>query len=79
LINPCFDIWKQPAFELGGDKLVKHDAGYGGAFSSMFSWYFNKQSKTGISLQLGYKSAGYLAGENLAGGIILRAGLCFKE
>jgi hypothetical protein len=79
VINPCFDIGKQPAFELGGDKLVTHDAGYGGAFSSMFIWYFNKQSKTGISLQLGYKSAGYLAGENLAGGIILRAGLCFKE
>jgi hypothetical protein len=79
IINPCFDIWKQPAFELGGDKLVKHKAGYGCAFSSMFNWYFSKQSKTGISMQLGYKTAGYLAGENLAGGIIFRAGLCFKE
>lgn len=79
IINPCIDVWKQPAFELGGDKLVQHKAGYGCAISSKFDWYFNKLSKTGISLQLGYKTAGYLTGENLAGGIIIRAGLCFKE
>jgi hypothetical protein len=78
-INPCFDIWKQPAFDIGGDKLVTHKAGFGGSLSNTFNWYFSKQSKTGITLQLGYKTAGYLAGENLAGGIIVRAGLCFKE
>ena len=79
IISPCFDIWNQPAFELGGDTLNPHKAGYGGAISGNFNWYFRQNSRTGISLQLGYKTAGYLAGENLANGIIFRAGLCFKE
>jgi hypothetical protein len=79
LISPDLNIWNQPAFEMGEKTLRTQKAGYGGAFSSTLNYYFSNKSKTGVSLRLGYKTAGFLAGENLSDGLIFSAGLSFKE
>ena len=60
MIAPEFDVWNQPAFQLGGKTLRTQKAGYGGAVSSNFSYYFGKNSKAGITLRLGYKTADFL-------------------
>ena len=79
VIGPELNVWNQPAFQLGGKQISSVKAGYGGAVSSNFDWYFTKKSNLGISLRLGYKTAGFLAGENLADGLIFSTGLSLKE
>ncbi len=74
------DVWSQPSILLGGENVEKSRAGLGGAIlGNLFFKLTDRPFKMGITGHLGYKTAGYLEGDKLGRGIIVRAGLGFFD
>ena len=77
-VNTRLDIWDQPPLELGGDTIRESDGGLGGRIQGTFYYrLFKDKSLIHLTAQIGYKTAGFLEGEQLADGIVLRVGISF--
>jgi hypothetical protein len=77
MLSGRIHVWYQPALRLGspsGEVLGSEGLGVGGSLGARFF----PLEKVGLVLELGYKSSGFVAGEPLAAGILLRAGLAFR-
>jgi hypothetical protein len=77
VLDASADVWHQPQLEVGGSSLRKRPGGLGGAFQATL---FHRVRGPGgaplkILLNLGYKTAGYVEGERLDRGLILRVGI----
>ncbi|MFQ6069072.1 MAG: hypothetical protein ACE5LC_00945 [Candidatus Aminicenantales bacterium] len=74
------DVWYQPQLLLGGDSVVVKKTGFGAALLGTVHFRPIK-SKFPLHLftQVGYKSKGFLPGEKLSAGLIIRAGLSLSE
>ena len=77
--NLSGQIWDQPNIEFyQNDKLIAYE-GFGGQFISTVNYDIIKDKNLyGFTLQVGYKSTGYVIGEQLNKGLIIRGGLTFK-
>jgi hypothetical protein len=66
--------------KLGGDEFVDTRAGLGGAvqLGAHFK-ILRKENLANIYLQTGYKTAGFLEGERLRAGWLVRFGLSFVQ
>ena len=73
-----YDLWNQPTMDLGGSQTFNTTAGLGTRIS-LITNYQVKNLPIGIHTQIGYKTTGYLEGEQLDEGWILRIGLMFKD
>jgi hypothetical protein len=75
-----FNFWNQPSMKLGGDEFVDTRAGLGGAvqLGAHFK-ILRKENLANIYLQTGYKTAGFLEGERLRAGWLVRFGLSFVQ
>ena len=79
-LNAQVDIWDQPLLELGGETIKETKGGIGGALSATILFKVLKNERpVSIYTQLGFKTAGYLEGERLDEGLIIRLGLSFAE
>jgi hypothetical protein len=77
-VNARLDIWDQPSLLLGGENIIQTQGGLGSAIRGTFYYKIsNDSSLLHLTAEIGYKSAGYLEGERLDGGIILRVGISF--
>ena len=78
-LNILGQIWRQPEIKFYQNyKLINID-GLGGQFLATVNYDMIKNKHLyGLTLQIGYKSNGYVLGEQLSKGIILRGGLSFK-
>ena len=66
--------------ELGGSEITESAGGLGFSASSTFLFNVIKgQNPFSIYTQLGYKTTGFLEGEMLSDGLILRLGLSFRK
>jgi hypothetical protein len=74
------NIWNQPSLLLGGETVRQNRRGLGGAvFGNFFYKLTHTPLKMGVTAYVGYKTAGYLEGENLGRRVIFRAGFGFLE
>jgi hypothetical protein len=74
------DVWHQPSLFLGGKVLKQTRGGWGGALmATLFFKIFKDNPLCSLVAQVGYKSSGYLEGEKLGRGFMVRAGLSFLE
>jgi len=79
IVGARLDVWNQPALTLGGESLESGKAGWGGAvIGRLFYRVLGERSLLHLAAELGYKTSGYLEGERLSGGWILRVGLGFS-
>lgn len=79
-LNTKIDLWDQPVLKLGGNEIKETGGGIGGALSATLLFKVLKNERpVSIYTQLGYKTAGYLEGERLDDGLIIRLGLSFTE
>jgi len=76
-LEGIYNFWNQPSLNLGGTQIFNTKGGSGTNISMALNYHF-KKSPTGIYTQIGYKTPGYLEGERLNKGLILRLGLSFK-
>lgn len=78
-INTNLQLWDQPEIEYYRKKEFKTSKGFGGDFIITANYDFiSNYRKLGASIQIGYKSSGFMEGEMLDKGLILRGGLTFK-
>lgn len=78
--NTSIDFWEQPGLKIGGDSVVQTNGGFGGAINGTFIFKTLKKPRpVNIYIQIGYKTFGYLEGEKLSEGLIIRLGLSFEE
>lgn len=79
-VNTAIDMWYQPSFTIGlstGINSVQEALGF--MIQSSFSYFPLKNNfKLGIHGQVGYKTRGYLMGENLDKGLVVRLGLAIN-
>lgn len=76
--NARLDMWDQPPLLLGGEQITETRGGMGGAIQGTIYYRISKdRSLLHLTAQVGYKTAGFLEGEQLAGGLILRVGISF--
>lgn len=72
-------VWHQPAFVLGGTSARAIGGGLGGLVAATGRWRFGKETAalrpSSVVVEVGYKTAGFLEGERLERGLVLRAGL----
>ncbi|HKK26855.1 MAG TPA: hypothetical protein VKB18_02115 [Gemmatimonadota bacterium] len=72
-------VWHQPALALGGTSARTVGGGLGGLVAATGRWRFGKETAalrpSSLVVELGYKTAGFLEGERLGRGLVLRAGL----
>ncbi len=75
--NVGIGFWNQPKFLLGtASGLIEKDDGFGYVLKGSVSYFpVRTTNKIGIYGQVGYKTSGYLMGEMLQKGIILRVGM----
>jgi len=80
-LSATVDIWNQPPLVLAdGINMKKTHSGLGGAISATGILHIgNILSPVSFLLQVGYKTSGFLLGETLQQGLILRAGLSILE
>jgi len=72
------DIWNQPPLLLGGERMTETGGGWGGSIQgAVYYRLFKNRPLFHLTAQAGYKTAGFLKGEQLAGGFILRVGISF--
>ena len=72
------DGWIQPELELGGEEIRLTRAGFGGLVKMNFQIRVWEEPKpVYLSGQIGYKTDGYIEGEPLDGGLILRYGFAY--
>jgi hypothetical protein len=77
-INARLDIWDQPSFFLGGEQITETRGGLGGAIQGTFYYRISKdKSLLHLTAQVGYKTSGFLEGEQLADGPSFRVGISF--
>jgi hypothetical protein len=73
------ELWRQPAFQTGGTELSDHRSASGAALFGGFTWKLPRSSNDGVAAalysQFGLKSAGFVQGERLGAGPVLRIGL----
>lgn len=72
------NFWVQPAMELGGTSVFNTKEGFGGRLLGEINLHFGHSFPLGLYGQLGYKSAGFLEGEQLNKGLILRLGMSIR-
>ena len=77
--NILGQIWHQPEIEFyQNDKLMNAEE-LGGELITTINYNMIKNKHLyGLTLQIGYKSSGYVLGEQISKGMILRGGLFFK-
>lgn len=73
------DFWNQPYMVLGGQRPYSTHSGAGGRLLAEMNLFFNDVFPIGIYSQLGYKSAGFIEGERLDQGVVLRLGLSVRS
>jgi hypothetical protein len=73
------DTWVQPEMELGGITTFNTNDGFGARFVSEFNLYIGRSFPIGIYGQVGYKSSGFIEGEILDKGPIVRLGISFRD
>ena len=74
-LNINIEAWHQPSFQLGGENIKNIDEGIGVLANTSVSYFpFIKLNKIGIYTLLGYKTEGYVMGEQLDNGLLLRFG-----
>lgn len=79
-VHTSADLWDQPGIQLGGDKLYYTAGGLGGAIGATAVIHlFTRENSVGLMINAGYKTTGYLEGEKLADGPIIKVGLSFTE
>ncbi|MFK8005178.1 MAG: hypothetical protein AB8H03_02355 [Saprospiraceae bacterium] len=72
------DIWSQPELELGGETIRLSSKGLGNLMKVNFQVrLFNISQPVYLSGQFGYKTDGFIEGEPLRKGIILRGGFSY--
>lgn len=78
-VNASMDFWKQPSLELqdGNDTFRRSTSGMGYRLQTEIELSIPK-SNLGLVCHLGYKSDGYLLGENLSKSANFRLGLFLK-
>lgn len=77
--NLLGQIWDQPGIEFYENDELITAVGFGGQFISTVNYDLIKDKHHfGLTLQAGYKSTGYVIGEQLSKGLIIRGGLTFK-
>ncbi len=74
-LEPRIDIWDQPSLSLGGDIVRDTDGGFGGRFLGAVDYQFGEAVPLGLHAQVGFKTAGFIPGEQLDEGLIVRVGL----
>ncbi len=79
-LNAEAGIWNQPSLVLGGKTETETNSGFGGLFSvTLLPKIIKGDNPVSLYTQIGYKSSGYLEGERLDEGLILKLGLSFTE
>ncbi len=68
-------LWQQPDLTLWGDRQNTTVEGFGGAFIGRLNYDWQQAPLLGLMLEAGYKSGGFMQGERLEKGLILRGGL----
>lgn len=78
-LNASAEIWQQPSINFYVGQGLYESKGIGGAFviNSQYD-FLNKGHKLGLTLQVGYKTMGFMEGEMLQAGLIARGGLFFR-
>ena len=72
------DGWLQPELELGGEEVRLTKAGFGGLVRMNFQIRIWEQQKPiYLSGHIGLKTDGYIEGESLEKGLILRCGFAY--
>lgn len=72
------DGWKQPELELGGEEIRLSKKGFGGLVKINFQIrMWESPQPVYLSGQIGYKTDGYIEGEPLSKGLILRYGIAY--
>ena len=72
------DIWSQPELQLGGETIQPSTKGLGNLMKVNFQIrLFNESRPLYLSGQIGYKTDGFIEGEPLGRGIILRGGFAY--
>ena len=75
-----FNLWRQPELELGVNPAAIKGGGLGGAFSVRGYYNFpDTHIPLSVTLETGYKSAGFLEGYNLDASPILMFGLALRK
>ena len=74
-IGSKIDIWSQPEMELGGNSIYQTKRGLGGRVLGELNYEFNASNPMGIYTQIGYKTSGFIEGEQLRRKVIFRIGL----
>ena len=76
--NSNADIWNQPSLLMSNKNIqfIKTEKGYGGSVSGTIGISI-LQNKLNLIMQTGYKTNGFLQGENLSKGFFVRAGIGF--
>lgn len=75
MLESSMDLWNQPSLSLGGPIAYETKGGIGGRITANFHWLFDKQNLLGIYGLTGYKTAGFIPGEQLEKNFIFRIGL----
>jgi hypothetical protein len=73
------DFWIQPSMELGGISTFNTNEGFGGRLITELNFHLNSSFPLGFYSQIGYKSTGFIEGESLDKGLIMRIGLSIKS
>jgi hypothetical protein len=73
------NFWIQPPMELGGITRFNTKEGFGGRLVGEINFHLNNSFPIGIYSQIGYKSTGFIEGERLDKGLIMRVGISIKK
>ncbi|GJM31491.1 MAG: hypothetical protein DHS20C18_04920 [Saprospiraceae bacterium] len=84
LANPLYltargQFWKQPEFLITDDGQVTDEQGTGAAvITTLYYDWQREPGLLGLMVEVGYKTGGFMEGERLGQGLILRGGLSFN-
>ena len=71
------DFWRQPPLDAVPESLTL-ESGASGAVTASIALGRPTPTRLGLLLQAGYKSAGFVPGERLHGGVIFRVGMTLR-
>tara|TARA_Y100000996_G_C22053216_1_gene450025 strand:+ start:110 stop:421 length:312 start_codon:yes stop_codon:yes gene_type:complete len=78
-LNISGQLWEQPALKFYSNNNFIISDGLGGLFTSTVNYDISKNKNVfGVTLEIGFKSTGYVLGEELNKGMIIRGGLLFR-
>lgn len=79
-VNGSLNVWHQPSMQLGGNNFRTTKPGVGTQVLATAGWSITEKNiPVSLVVQAGYKTDGFLEGEMLSKGAILRVGLSFTE